>query len=280
MDGVTLRSIVLFVFLLGLGVGFLLYVRTGAPQAPKPVTVPVPVTVAVSATAPVKPATQEAQPATPEAKPAAPEAAPDTAPPEKAADAPTSWTDPRVIAELIKNCEFEASRDRPEWVGELGPGVTNPLMCLSGRDQSCTPDPCFDDADDNGCRARCEKSCDGCTTTCATQCKSCKASCKDDACRLSCATQCGTCQQDCIRAVDRCSTGTCSTEYKACQVRFKDNWEKNGCDRICDKFKKSCTKTCKSQKKEDDEIDSCVYDCLVTKRDKGGERCDLLYCHQ
>lgn len=191
---------------------------------------------------------------------------------------PNSWTDPRIIAELAKNCNFDPLRDKREWLPEdLGAGSTHPLTCLSGRDQSCVPDPCFTDMSDRGCRARCEKTCDSCGAGCGSACNRCKATCKDDTCRQDCAKQCAVCHVDCVRAVDRCSSGKCANEYNACRARLKADWNKNGCAKVCDSVRGACVTQCTRKKAKD--IDDCAQWC-IDERKSPNPRCDLRMCVQ
>src|SRR3990167_5785835 len=68
---------------------------------------------------------------------------------QSAPEPPASWTDPRVIAELAKNCAFDPDdipqEQRKQWTGEMYPGKRSPLSCALSFDQSCVYDPCYDE---------------------------------------------------------------------------------------------------------------------------------------
>lgn len=185
--------------------------------------------------------------------------------------APSSWSDPRVIAELIKSCAFDPDKLEGEavikWLGDLADDETSPLSCSAVMEQSCVFDPCFSTQEEE-CKPRCTKKCHGCGKRCVTACEACKRNCQDDACRMDCAKQCATCREECVRQRDRCATGTCTQEYKHCRKKLRAEWTSKGCPKIC-KDRQECLDRC--QKKDG-------KDC-TSKCDPSDEKgCDLLMC--
>lgn len=187
------------------------------------------------------------------------------------ANAPKSWSDPRVIAALAKQCYW--SRREENWIFVDQEGQTHPLVCTLGREQSCSPEPCDDDGrNESGCWWSCEQTCKGCSNRCGVQCQSCKARCRDDACRLECAKKCATCNEGCVRSMDRCGSGKCANEQMQCRQKWREAWLSKGCDKACAVIT-ACEERCKEGKPELKA--GCKKRC---EDDMKGSRCaDRLY---
>lgn len=190
---------------------------------------------------------------------------------------PASWSDPRVIAELAKNCAFDPDaipyEQRKQWTGELYPGKRSPLSCALSFDQSCVYDPCYDE-ETRECRPRCAKSCHDCGTACAATCETCKRACSDDNCRIACAKSCASCREGCVRTRDRCATGTCTEQFKQCRQKLKDDWLRKGCANVCRAYLR-CQKPCISKHdKAGDAYEACTKPC-EPKDNKG---CNFQFC--
>jgi hypothetical protein len=141
------------------------------------------------------------------------------------ADVPgVAWTDPSVVAALRDDCNWERPSQSPE--------NPDPLSCDLEFEQSCVPDPCFDEGDQT-CRPACRSSCTGCAGTCKESCRACKTACTDESCKSACSSRCGACRQACVQAKDQCATGTCGQQYKACTKRLAAQWKRNGCLAEC-----------------------------------------------
>jgi hypothetical protein len=190
---------------------------------------------------------------------------------------PSSWTDPRVLAELAKSCAFNPDKlkksARAKWTGDLSDGGTSVMSCDAGYEQSCVPDPCNDDMN-NKCRPRCQKSCTSCGTACVTTCETCKSGCTDEACRQSCARGCAECRQECVRQRDRCATGTCSAQYKECDRKRKAAWKRNNCPKVCSDFKE-CKERCEKKPAKPGSPPDCEDEC---KPSSG--KCNLVFCDE
>jgi hypothetical protein len=220
---------------------------------------------------PVAPIAAAPQPAPPPVAPPPPPAAQPESPPVGA------WTDPRVIAELVKDCKFDPDTltedQRKPWNKNSYPGSRSALSCKLGFEQSCVYDPCFD-KERSDCRPKCAKSCSDCGTQCADACATCKASCHDDACKTACATQCASCRQDCVRVRDRCSTGTCTNQYRQCRKKLKSDWLGNNCPEVCRALMR-CQKPCLRKHPDGvDSLDSCDKPC----RPKDTHGCNVNFC--
>lgn len=194
---------------------------------------------------------------------------------ERRVNAPNSWSDPRVIAVLAKQCYW--SRREERWIFVDQEGATHPLVCTLGREQSCSPEPCSEDGRvEAGCWWDCEQTCKGCSNRCGVQCQSCKARCRDDACRVECAKKCATCNEGCVRSMDRCGSGKCANELKQCWKKVKEAWIKKGCDKACAVIT-ACEERCGQGEPELKQ--SCKQRCEDAMK---GSRCahELFYCPQ
>lgn len=192
--------------------------------------------------------------------------------------APKSWDDPRVLAELTKNCAFDPeslpASERKQWLGEHDEGDgDSPLSCTASMEQSCVYDPCHDEQS-RQCNPRCESKCRSCGKTCADKCEKCKTPCQDDACRMACAKKCASCHETCVRKRDRCATGTCTEEYKKCRVKLRDEWTANGCTEICETHS-ACKTACEEKNEKAKKKKDCDKACPTPK---GADKCDLLLC--
>lgn len=210
---------------------------------------------------------------------AAPVPAPAAQAPPREESLPTSWSDPRVLAELQKGCHFDPDSlpeaQRSKWLGERGPGESSPLSCEAEFDQSCVYDPCFDSAE-RSCKPRCTSACKQCGQDCATSCESCRERCNDEACTAACARSCATCREGCVRQRDRCATGTCTEAYKACRTKLRSDWRKNECGQVCRSYV-SCERRCLARRKGDNEdaFSLCAKPCRKSIKSRG---CDLSLC--
>jgi hypothetical protein len=164
------------------------------------------------------------------------------APPPDAAPEPTpgpglvAWTDPDVVAELVKSCRFSPPKASDD-------SNASPLACEAAEfEQSCLYDPCFNDKQDK-CKPKCRRGCDACAAKCTTACEACKAPCKDDDCKKTCATTCGACRQACVTDKDKCLSGTCFDSYMACRKSWRARYEASKCPAACAKFKE-CSEPC------------------------------------
>lgn len=154
------------------------------------------------------------------------------------------WTDPRAVALLVENCNFQIPDDTRQLAERMGLPDTGPtggalasITCGGIYEQSCVPDPC----DRESCREECGVSCNDCSKPCAATCQSCKSECKDDACRLRCAEATAKCRSECVAAGDRCVSGTCGKRYDTCTKTFWAKFEKLGCKAPCSKLRKCAT---------------------------------------
>jgi hypothetical protein len=196
----------------------------------------------------------------------------------EAPEPPKSWSDPRVLAELVKSCAFEPDSlpeaDRQKWLGVQDEGnADSPLSCSASMEQSCVYDPCHDEQSSK-CNPRCESKCRSCGKSCAARCETCKTPCQDDACRMACASKCASCRESCVRRRDRCATGTCTEEYKKCRVKLRDEWEANGCAEIC-KTIEDCKSACEEKNQKAKRQKDCDKACPAPK---GGGKCDMNLC--
>jgi hypothetical protein len=237
----------------------------GAPPPPPPAkaTAPSVKAPAVAAKAPavaVKPASTPAK------------AAPDDAP--KQAEPPQTWSDPRVVAQLVEDCRFDPDAltgdEKEKWQGlPDGDGPQIPGMtCDYSLGQACDGDACYDGPDGAiKCNEGCTTGCRSCGKTCALQCHKCKSTCTDHACRVACAQGCAICHETCTRERDRCSTGACKQNYKACWAALAAIWRNNGCEKRCAKFA-GCVEGCM---KRGSEQEACDKRCMP----KDANGCDL-----
>lgn len=191
---------------------------------------------------------------------------------------PKAWSDPRVLAELAKNCAFDPeslpASERKQWLGEHEEGdADSPLSCTASMEQSCIYDPCYDEQSSQ-CNPRCESTCKSCGKACASQCETCKTPCQDDACLMACANKCASCHESCVRKRDRCATGTCTEEYKKCRVKLRDAWTANGCTEICDKHT-ACKTACEAKNESAKKQKDCDKACAAPK---SAAKCNLLLC--
>jgi hypothetical protein len=170
-------------------------------------------------------------------------------------DEAKSWTEPDVVLALARDCRWmppaeDASGDAP--------GRASPLSCTLEFEQSCVPDPCFDE-DQRTCKPACLRGCNDCADACGSRCETCKRDCRDEACRRSCASTCGWCHATCLKDKDRCTSGTCGDAYATCRKRLLAEWKRSACPAVCprvraclDKCYKgpepaTCTERCQAQ---------------------------------
>jgi hypothetical protein len=155
---------------------------------------------------------------------------------------PESWTDPRVVAALARNCQLPDSLRGMNSDG--GPGERPPLECGPADDQSCVYDPCFSEGEEQ-CKPRCRKVCETCNRGCLATCQTCRRACQggDAACIHGCAQHCAECHQECIEQSDRCGSATCTEQYRACRARLKADWTKNKCPATCARYR-ACQARC------------------------------------
>jgi hypothetical protein len=133
----------------------------------------------------------------------------------------------------------------------------DPLSCDLEFEQSCVPDPCFDEGE-RDCKPACKKTCTDCASSCKKSCGACKAACTDDACRSACAGHCGTCREACVQAKDQCTSGTCGQRYRACNKKMAEDWKKGGCAGVCPAVAQ-CVQACTPD--PSGSMDACVGRC-------------------
>jgi hypothetical protein len=143
--------------------------------------------------------------------------------------APSVWTDPRVVAELAKDCRF--APDINVHTDDMGELRANAFTCSFAYSQTCEPDACA--GPPMHCQERCSATCTDCRDTCATSCESCKAGCTDDACRTKCASSCASCKQNCVRTLDRCDTGECNKAHADCRAKLVAAFRNPVCKVTC-----------------------------------------------
>jgi hypothetical protein len=132
-----------------------------------------------------------------------------------------------------------------------------PLSCTLEFEQSCLPDPCFEEKQDE-CKPACVNACNECGMNCAATCNACKTACQDDACRRACATQCAECHDGCLRIEDRCSTGVCRQRFMECRKKIVAEWKRTTCPVVCERVR-ACVDKCGSQSKSPMAcVDTCV----------------------
>jgi hypothetical protein len=225
-------------------------------------------TAAVSGTA------AAAQMATASAKPTASSArvvptAPATATPNHLSKLPgaepKSWTDPRVIAALAKDCKFAPQIANTREMGES----PNLFACSFGYQQSCAPDACGGRIEQ--CHTECGNSCGSCGEACSTSCAACKAPCTDDACRAACATSCANCKQECVRTMDNCASGKCVSVGKVCNDHIREACKRPECKAEA-KQAGACTRPCASVRLSSEQAHTCYHDCGM-KNDPANQTC-------
>lgn len=192
-------------------------------EGPKPTPTTPPTAGPATTAAPVASASASAAPSAPP-------------PPPPEAQKVAAWTDPEVVADLMKSCKWKPAKASNE-------ADIDPLACEADMfDQSCVYDPCFYGVRQE-CREKCVRTCNSCGDGCAAKCETCKSSCKDDACREACAKQCGACHQDCLKAKDNCATATCNGVYEACDKSNRAKFTQSGCKKHCHPYE-SCFADC------------------------------------
>jgi hypothetical protein len=152
-------------------------------------------------------------------------------------DPPTSWTDPRVVAALQKDCAFvppappiENPMDRP----------ANLFECQLSYQQTCAIVICG--VGDERLQEVCGGACGTCNVACVARCTECKNGCVDDSCRASCAANCANCHEQCGRTLDRCSTSE-RAEHRSKCMRHYGNLAANGgagCWKKCAERQEAC----------------------------------------
>jgi hypothetical protein len=216
-------------------------------------------TLALAACTPIATSTAPSDP--PARAPARSDPAPRPTPPSSSTPASTpslapsegprgasAWTDAVITDRLTKDCAWEppvtSSADEP-----------SPLACSLELEQSCLPDPCFDD-DQQTCKPACKKACGDCAATCTKDCQSCKHLCADEGCRHACAATCGSCRQACLSVKDRCASGTCGQAYSACRKKLTEDWKRSTCKVVCPRVSQ-CAIACRT----DDNVEKCTAGC-------------------
>lgn len=182
----------------------------------------------------------------------APTAQPSPAPRPLQADLPNarSWLEPEVIDRLALDCHWTPK--------ELDGGESetrNPMSCRLAYIQSCAPDPCFSEIEDE-CKPECTKTCGGCTAKCTSSCETCKSACHDDACRHDCAATCAKCRDDCIKEVDKCQSSVCGGRYATCGKETDAALKRPACRAAC-----SAVQRCNQKCSELTDSDPCVESC-------------------
>ena len=223
---------------------------------------------------------QPPPPPPPPAPAAAPKAPAAKAPAQDAEEAklPRTWSDPRVVEQLVQDCRFDPDalkdeEERQKWQGIANDSETEVpgMTCIAALEQSCDDDPCYSGPDGAiACSAKCTAGCRTCGKTCAVDCHKCKSKCVDHACRVACAQGCAACHETCTRTRDRCSTGACKQNYRACWDTLAADWRKKGCAKVCDKLA-GCVEGCMKRGKEQA---PCEKRCMP----KETNGCELGYC--
>jgi hypothetical protein len=178
---------------------------------------------------------------------------------------PQTWSDPRVVAQLVEDCRFDPDAlpedQKEKWQGlpdTDGPQIPG-MTCDYTLSQSCDGDVCYEGPNGaTACNQKCTDGCRACGKTCAVQCHQCKSKCVDHACRVACAQGCATCHETCTRTRDRCSTGACKKNYDACWATLAATWRNNNCDKPCAKLA-TCVERCL---KGGTEQEPCEKRCL------------------
>jgi len=194
----------------------------------------------------------------------------DAAPPETSADIqakwdemvpkeenpralPKSWTEPKVIAALTRNCDYKpqfpiSAESNWAMIGYIG---SNRYECHYDRgftQSDAAVDLCS--PYDRPCQDKCKDTCVSCDQTCADACKSCMQPCGASetdagACKWSCAKTCAECKETCTKTWDACNDGAC-TERDACRARLSATYQKNNCAKRCATYN-ACAAKCSGE---------------------------------
>ena len=238
-------------FLLLLGCALASCSKRKAAEPPKPGAVASGAASSAAETTSSRPAASVTSPALPD---------------PKWANAPTAWTDARVIDELANDCAFVP----PPPAGESEYRPADLFRCTVGYEQACAFDPCWEAS--QRCKSDdCGRTCGTCNGTCTDSCQACKAGCSDAACKKACATTCASCKEDCNRTMDRCGSGTCTKVAMTCGKKILATHSANHCAAACRAID-ACSKKCdlgssdgdcyeRCRQKSDAKYTTCIEAC-------------------
>jgi len=182
---------------------------------------------------------------------------------------PSAWTDPQIVAALVKSCAYHPRRSADEMPER------DTLDCGDWIfEQSCVSDVCFE-TDQMECKGQCVETCRTCDGQCTSKCETCKSGCKTASCKEGCAKQCGACKQGCLAAVDRCNSGTCTQVYKSCRKERRARLLKTKCGKLCGRFQE-CLDSCESSPHGGSCNDMCKAKAAPGCSDRELGDCELL----